>query len=214
MRTMKRVLPLACAALAVLALAGCEGIFTYSPLAVFQRAPSDLSAAERVTYAEDALASGDEQTMQDAYDAIKGDTSPEASYAAAELAIELSNIPDLFVQMVSGDVTMPTSGDSSSITDYLDQTGVEPELLIAAAAKLQASDPADLTAMDYVYGTLGLALDAAQQPDGTYSFTPADMDVDKLVEAQVFMESAIDTMPVDDPMYAFLSSYNTYIQSL
>ncbi|MGA2973981.1 MAG: hypothetical protein ABSF77_01580 [Spirochaetia bacterium] len=202
--------------LAVLGLGGCEAIFTYTPLAGLQRPPSSLSAAEKLTYAQNALASGDKNAMLEAYDAIQNDSSPEAQYLAAQLGIEISGVPEFILKVASGAVSLPASGDPSVITSFItDTAGVDPDYLIAAAAILSQTSAADLTTMDYVYGGLGMALDAAQQPDGTYDFTNIPPDKQsELSDAKAFVQEAVTAMSPDDPAYSFLSSYNTYMQAI
>jgi hypothetical protein len=210
-RNLPRFLTLA---LTPLILLGCEAVFTYTPLKFLQRPPSSLTAEERLTYGENALASGDTQAMIDAYEALDKDTSDAAQYLAAQLAIEISGISDLLLGVVDGSTTLPTSGDTKTLTDWLDDNGGEATAtyLAAAGEKLLDADPAQLTTMDYVYGSLGLALEAATQNDGTIDFTKAD--ADKLDDAQAFVQGALTGMSPDDPSYSFLSSYNDFLQSI
>jgi hypothetical protein len=195
-------------------LLGCEAVFTYAPLAFLQRAPSSLSATERLTYGENALASGDTETMIAAYEALANDTSDEAQYLSAQLAIEISGIADMLLDVVDGSMTLPTTGDTTTLTDWLTANGGETttSYLIAAGENLSSVPSSELTTMDFVYGSLGMALGAATQTDGTVDFTNAD--AVKMDEAQAFMEVALAGMSTDDPSYAFLSSYNDFLQSI
>ena len=79
--------------LVLMTLAGCQDIFTYTPLKGLQRDPSTLSASQRLVYAQEALASGDKEAMQAAYNAIKNDTSPDAVHLTAELGISFPVCP-------------------------------------------------------------------------------------------------------------------------
>jgi len=195
-------------------LMACEKVFTTTPLEFLQRSPENMTAEQRMTYAEDALASGDTQAMIDAYNALLSDTSDAAVYLAAQLAIEISGISDLLLGVVAGTTTLPESGDSATITDWIDSNGGADTItyLIAAGDKLASVDSTELSTMDYVYGSLGLALEAAQQDDGSVDF--ANVDVEKMSDAQDFVEEALANMSEDDPSYAFLDSYNTYLQNL
>jgi hypothetical protein len=199
---------------AVFLLAGCQDVFTYAPLSFLQRAPSSMSHEQAMNYAEQALASGDEAAMKAAFEALKDDTSDSGMYLAAQLAIEVSGISDFLVEVVTGAAALPDTGDSATLTDWLsvNSSPAQEEYLIAAADRLAAVNADDLTTMDYVYGSLGMALDAATQPDGTVDFAAADPV--KLDAAQAFMQSALDGMSPDDPSYAFLDSYNTYLKNI
>ncbi len=85
MRSRHTLLVLLAAALA--ALVGCQAMFTYSPLKGLQRPPSSMTPAQRLTYAQDALASGDTAAMTAAYQAIMNDPSADAQYTVAQLGI-------------------------------------------------------------------------------------------------------------------------------
>jgi hypothetical protein len=164
---------------AALLLGGCQAIFTYSPVQALQRSPSSLTPAERLAYAENALASGNKDTMKAAYNAIKDDPGATAQYTAAQLGIEASGVPSLILSavtdMLSGGSLPFTSGSPTAVTDFLSaHPEVDPNYLIGAAGNLQNVPAANLTTMDYVYGGIGLALVAAKQPDGTFNFASAN----------------------------------------
>ena len=213
-RRLSRTLAPLSLVLAVLATLGaCQAIFTYTPLGVFQRDPATLSPAEQLTYAQNALASGDRASMLAAYAAIKSDTSNAGSYTAAQLAVEISGVPELIVAAISDPASL--TGASTSVTDFLTaHPAVNPSYLVAAAARLAALPPADLTPMDYVYGGLGLALDAATV-GGVINFAAADPT--KMAAAKAFVQYAVDnvvnTLAPTDPVYLFMDAYNTYIHT-
>ncbi len=200
------------ASLAVL-LTGCQAIFTYTPLTALQRSPASLPAAQRLEYAQNALASGDKTAMAAALLAIQDDPSSAAQYTAAQLGIEVSGVPQLLLAAVDGTVNFASG--ATSITDFLAQNpAVQPDYLIAAAnrvAALSTTDPAALQPMDYVYGALGLALDAAKQPDGTFNFAAIVPTDPKPVAAQAFINAAIATLSPTDPTQAFLSAFGGFV---
>jgi len=200
------------------ALLGCEQVFTYSPVAFLQRPPSALSAAQQLEYAQDALASGDKAAMTAAYDILKTQTTnTESQYVAAQLGVELSGVSELFMGVVDGSVTL-TVGQSSDITGFLaDHPELEPEYLIQAAAYMQNAEgrTEGLTTLDYVIGSLGMALGAAEQPDGTFDFSAADATM--LADAQSFAQVALtNTAGLDttDPLYQFVDGYVAYLNGL
>jgi|GEM_PF-5201491 len=145
-------------------LAGCQDIFTYTPLKGLQRDPSTLSPAQRLVYAQEALASGDKNAMLAAYNAIKNDTSPDAVHLTAELGIELSGVPALINDAVTNESTLTGSG--TSIADFINShTGLDPAMMIAGATSIDALAAAgyDVSTNDRIMGAIGLAM-AASQP--------------------------------------------------
>jgi len=206
--------PLALTFAALFSLAACQALFTYTPLTGLQRSPATMTPAQQITYAQDALASGDKAAMTTAYDAIKDDTSTTASYTAAQLAVEISGVPALLVKAIS-DPSF-SSGGTADVTSFLAANpSIQPQFLVAAAQKLDSVPKADLTPMDFVYGGLGLVLDAATQTDGSINFS--SLDSTKMATAQTFINYALDpansvitSVSSTDPLYALLS----YVQGL
>ena len=116
-------------------LAGCQDIFTYTPLKGLQRDPSTLSSEQQLVYAQDALASGDRDAMLAAYNAIKTDTGDDAVHLTAELGIELSGVPGLINDAVTDESTLTGSG--TTIADYIAaHPGVDPALMIAGGQSI------------------------------------------------------------------------------
>ncbi len=88
-----RYIPLLIALL--VSLGSCEAVFTYSPLSGLQRDPSSLPTGQKITYAENALASGDPDAIRQAYDAIDEELQDGGLDAGTEevlrrLAVDLS----------------------------------------------------------------------------------------------------------------------------
>jgi hypothetical protein len=214
MKRRDHVLPAAVALAAVVALGGCQAIFTYSPVAALQRPPSSLTAEQRVTYAENALASGDAATMKAAYDAIKNDTGDTAQYLAAQLGFEASGVPSLlFDALTSGDTSGLIADGSTSITDFLTaHPDVDPDYLILAVGNFDdVQDKSGVETIDYVYAALGTVLADAQQPDGTYTFPVAGATV---TAAAAYVTAAVASLPAGDPMLSILTNLNTYIATM
>lgn len=211
-RILRSLAPLALLLTVLFALGACQAIFTYTPLTSFQRSPATMTPAEQLTYAQDALASGDKTAMTTAYDAIKDSTSPTVSYTAAQLAVEISGVPALIVSAISDPSTL--SGGATDVNSFLAlHPDIQPDYLVAAAQKLDSVPKSDLTPMDYVYGGLGLVLDAATQSDGTIDVTK--LNAAKMTTAQTFINYALDpannvitSASSSDPLYALLSYVN------
>ena len=142
----------------VMLIGGCQAIFTFSPLSGLQRDPSTLSPEQRLTYAQDALASGDPAAMKKAYDAIKNDTRGTAQYTTAQLGIELSGVPTVLRQIASDPSTVTTQ--LNAIDQFIADNHLDPTYMAAAAVQLQNAAAAGVTLapMDYAMGSMGILL--------------------------------------------------------
>ncbi len=190
--------------LVVLALVGCQEIFTYTPLSGLRRDPASLTPAQRLQAARDALQSGDAAAMKAAYDAIKGDKSNDASYTAAQLGIELSGIGGLITNVLNGTVSLATTPGNNSIGNYVTATaGVDPSYLKDAGTRLSTLSNASypLTTNDRLMGAVGLALNAAGP---TYNLTTASTAA--LAPAVQILAPAKDTNPYVGMLYNYLAA--------
>jgi hypothetical protein len=202
-RTFRRITLLAVLS-GLLALGGCEQIFTYTPFAALRRDPSTLSSAQQLTYAEQALASGDKTAMAAAYDAIKANPSPDAQHTTAEIGIELSGVSELLSGMVDGTVAM----QATSIPDFLAQhSDLKPDYLIDAADRLKTlnTDGVAISTNDRVMGCIGLALQVTQSTTPPYDLTKIT------APALAPALAMLGTVPADN---AFVAQLNTYLAGL
>ncbi len=204
-------------------LSACQAIFTFSPLAFLQRNPENLPLEQKIEYGRNALASGDLQTMRTAYDSLQGIETVDALYVSAELAAELSGVPRIVLGLagISGDQLYLTEGNLSDLGGYLSTFDADPALLMEAADLFSSSLSLGQTLqpLDYLYGSLGLLLTAAQQPDGSLDFsTTTDPGfVARLPDAIAFLDlgiAALPPQPANDPILVFFSTFSKYLQSL
>ena len=88
-----------------LLLSACQEVFTYSLLEGMQRDFSSLSDEQKISYAEDVLASGDADAMADIYDEIAAMAAddPELYLLAADLAMGASGITSIVDDILSAD---------------------------------------------------------------------------------------------------------------
>jgi hypothetical protein len=211
----------ACAVASIILLAGCEQIFTYSPIAFLQRPVSGMTTEQQIKFGQDALASGDDAKMAEAYAALAGNTaSGDSQYTAAQLGIELSGIPDFLWDVVNGAIVdLPSSADSTDFAAFAAANNIQPAYLAQAAANLQnaAALGETLEPMDYIMGSFGLVIEAATQPDGSIDFTA--MDAPTLAEAVAFIDNTtvddlIASLPSTDPMGIILAGFQSYTAGL
>ncbi|HET6484929.1 MAG TPA: hypothetical protein VFH83_00830 [Spirochaetia bacterium] len=181
----------------LLTLVGCQEIFTYTPLAFLRRDPSTLSPAQKVEAAKEALQSGDPSAMKAAYDAIKSDTSPDATYQAAQLGVELSGVGTLLTQVATGQLSL----SGNAIGDFVAATaGIDTSYLKDAGTRLSTLNTQSypLTTNDRMMGAVGLVLQAAGPSTNLTSLTASD------VAPAVNLLAPISTT---DPYANLLSSY-------
>jgi hypothetical protein len=201
---------------AALLLAACQAMFTYSPLSGLQRPPSSMTPAQRLTYAHDALASGDQTAMKNAYDAIKNDTSADAQYLSAQLGIELSGIPDVLVKIASDPTVSNVDTQLGGISNFVATNNLDPTYMVAAAAQLAAAQAAGatLTDSDMAMGAMGILLQGAQ--GAAWDITTLHGTASQ-TNAIAFLAPAVTqvaSLPSGDPMKDFITQLNTYITNI
>jgi len=184
--------------------AGCQAIFTSSPLSFLQRDPANLPLDQKITWAENALASGDPEAMATAYNAIKDESGVD--YLAANLALELSGVPQLLFEVIGGDVAIDNQADLENFLQQLDSSYIS-----AAGGHYNdtlANDPASLTGTDYILGAASLLFKAAELNSGSMGAGIVTTD------AAAFAAAGLGTMSVDDPAYEYMDQLNTFIAGL
>ena len=190
-------------------LAGCQDIFTYTPLKGLQRDPSTLSSEQRLVYAQDALASGDKAAMLAAYNAIKTDTSADAVHLTAELGIELSGVPGLINDAITNQSALTGSG--TTVADYIAaHPGTDPALMIAGGQSISALAGAGypVTANDRLLGAIGLALNAAQTVNSSYDLSGVPVANPDIAAAVLLIAPLVASGDT------FATSLNTYLTNL
>jgi hypothetical protein len=207
----------------VFALGGCQAIFTYSPLSGLQRPPSSMTPAQRLTYAQNALASGDLTAMKNAYDAIKNDTSSQAEYTAAQLGIEISGVPTLLVKVAADPNSV--AAQLNTMSTFIASNNLHPTYMVAAAAQLSAAQAAGatLTNMDMAMSAMGIILGGVQGANWditTLTGTPpgtSPTGVQAKNDALAFLAPAVTQvalLPSGDHMKDFITQLNAYILGL
>jgi hypothetical protein len=201
-----------CAALLLWGGAGCQNVFTYSPLKFLQRDPSNLPAEQKVAWAEDALSSGDPQAMEDAYQALQEEADayddPELTYLAARLALELSGVPQLLFDILDESIDLAGTDPNAALEDFYED--IDTDYLLEVAGYMQAiDDHGDLdmvSGTDLLLGAGSLFFQAVEENDG---------DVDALMGADVqpaydFAEAAQGLFDPEDSTYTYLGDLLDY----
>ncbi|MFW5685195.1 MAG: hypothetical protein ACOC0O_00935, partial [Spirochaetota bacterium] len=177
--------------LLVLALvAGCESVFTTSPLSFLQRDPSQLSAGQRVTYGHDALASGDADKMADAFDALKDSDDPETQLLAAELAVASTGLEGKLTEVAA---ELANGGDPETVVqEALDGFSEDDYERLVAAAELidDADDTAQPFSEQYAVAAVGLIAVAVEEnggAEGLESLSHGDPGYEEVEQARAFL---------------------------
>ncbi|MDA3941072.1 MAG: hypothetical protein PF693_17480 [Spirochaetia bacterium] len=166
---MKKICVIAFTVVIYLILSSCQQIFTYSVLEWAQRDPSNLPPAQQIAYAESALASGDEQAIIDAYNAIKDLDTAEADLLASELAFAGSGVSGVIAEATT--MLLEGTGDPTSLIDTLSGT-----LLQGAADELESAinNGAVPSEEQYLQAAAALLLIAIQSTDRDSAWTLFD----------------------------------------
>jgi hypothetical protein len=173
----------------VIVVSACERVFTTSPLEFLQRDTSSYSEAQTLTFAEDALASGDEAAMTAAFELLADSENPETQLVAVELALGAAGVETVLTSVIAN-LAVEGADPETVLTDALEAfTEEDLALLVSAATLLDAADESIVpTAEQYVFAAIGLiaaAADDAGGIDGLDSL-PADSD------AQAYIDQAAD----------------------
>jgi hypothetical protein len=194
----------------IVAVSGCEALFTTSPLAFLQRDPSNLPDDQKIAWAEAAWASGDEEAMAEAYAAIAdladGSGDPDLTYLAANLALELSGVPGI-VDSILADVDNLVVDDAllDSVTSSVDAAYVA-----AAAGFFQDTilgGPDTLTGTDLIMGSLCLAYDAVVTAGTTFA-APGAADFNA---THAFIADADPLVPDDETAQDILTKIDGFL---
>jgi hypothetical protein len=173
-----------------------------------------MTPAQQLEYAQQALDSGDAAAIAAAYEAIAAAATANPAdaalqYSAAQLALELSGVGDVFT---SGAGTVDPLAISSQIFAGIDLPllGQAGDYLLAASA-----GQANLSSTDYLVGAVGLLISGAPAPADPAAAPDIVATLDQnanLGHAQDFLAAGIAELPVDDPARAILQSLLDTIQ--
>lgn len=138
-------------------LFSCQQIFTYSPLSWAQRDPANLPDAQKIAYAEEALASGDPAAVEAAYDALKDSTDPDTQALVSQLAVSASGLDDAIAEAVA------TMTFDPAVINTIDGTWLDD----AETAMLAAdTGGADITPEEYLTVAAAIIVIDAQDNHG------------------------------------------------
>ena len=154
-------------ALALVVLAGCEAIFTFSPVGFMQTPPDNMSADQLSGFGLDSLSGGDDEAMTLALDAINalidaGDLTTEEvaelSLVGGSLAIELSGVGDVLASVLLEEIDLT---DFTSIDNAITTLGVNLELLSSGGDLLVGAGAAgaELNSSQLALAAIGLIVD-------------------------------------------------------
>lgn len=175
-------------------LAGCEQVFTWSPFGGLQRNPANMSPEQQVTFAQDALESGDPDAMGDAFELLQDSEDPETQLLAVDLALGAAEIETTLTDLLAA--TMDEGGDpEQALADALAGLSAEDLAMLDAAGDLldAAAEEGEPTPEQYAFTAIGLLAVAADEAGGLEELETVDPDSDAaatLDQAIGFLEAA------------------------
>jgi len=195
---------------ALVVLAGCEAIFTFSPVGFLQTPPANMSAEQLAGFGADALSSGDPVAMAAALDAINaliaaGGLSDaqiaDLSLAGGGLAIDLSGIGDVLQGVLQGDVAL---NDFAIFDAALADLGVDLALLSSGGDLLLGADAggAELNSSLLALAAIGLIVDPVSgdfEGGACGAIPPAELAFHEALWASIGEDTNPDGSPVSCP---------------
>ncbi|MBP7494649.1 MAG: hypothetical protein KA771_04075 [Spirochaetales bacterium] len=196
----------------VLVLLSCEDVFTTSLLEWGQRDPSNLSRDQKISYAQDALASGDKKAMKEAYDALKDTTDPALQPFVAELAVGAAGIKDALLTVL-GDVAAGSSEETikTELQAAYNSFDAEDLALMESAAQLLTaaeSGGGSISADQYFITGIGLLVVALDEAGGDVE--NIDTTAGAGQTAISFLTKAKDTFSPDSEAASLLADFISY----
>lgn len=205
------------AIIVALVMVSCENVFTTSPFTFLQRDPANLSAEQQIEFANDALASGDEDKMAEAYAVLKDSDDPETQLLASELALGAAGLQSA-VTAALGD--MSGGGDTSTVLEEtLSGFTAEDFALMGEAAALidAADDTVTPTPEQYTFAAIGLMAVAVNDNGGSTTgldgLGPGDPGYEETQQAEAFLEAAATALQADGESTELLDDLLGVIQA-
>lgn len=167
MKISTRVLMPMVALVATLLVAGCEQFFTTNLLSSFKRDPSTLTDAQKITYAQSAIDSGDAQTMFDAFNALtSGKTTSQLTDQEKSLAVQLGiGASGVSNTIASALADYSSGGDPTSSLDQASSV-IDAGVADQTAAILMAMPSDQVTSDQLILAAASLVLAAGQSAGG------------------------------------------------
>ena len=204
---MQRFRFLLVAPLVIALLAGCDVIFTWSPVSGLRGEPTP----------EEALASGDKEAMAEAYASIRDEafstTDGDLELLAAQLALELSGLPDVMTDLLAGDIDFAdglTPENEAALNDLI--AALDASYVSDAAALYPEADGdgGDLDATDYLMGALAVLADVTVAEGGDVS----DVSAGEVTGATDLLAGYLATADPGDPSYNLVNDLNNFLLGL
>ena len=211
---MKVKINLAWVLMSVFLFSACQAFFTTSPFAFAQRDVNDLPWEQQIQFAFDALASGDIDAMQDAFDALKKKASkskdPDINLLGAHLAMELSGIPDILNEVLGCTIDFSDSQTEKEdqFSDFMG--GLDADYMNDAAELYQeaSTNGAELSGTDYLLGASCILFAGSDGDDVT------TVDPDSQDNAAAFIELGLADDSVDQVTKDLLQDYLDFIREI
>ncbi len=199
----------------VLGLTGCERVFTYSPFESLRRDPANLSVEQQVTFARDALSSGDPAAMEDAFALLSTSEDPETQLLAVDLALGAAEVETVLTDLLASGIA-ESEDPTAALEEALAGFSEDDIALLSAAADLlvEASAETEPTPEQYAFTAIGLVAVAASQAGGLSELESVDPDSEAgqtLTQAATFMQEAATALEESGQSADILSGFEDFL---
>ncbi|MFW6387652.1 MAG: hypothetical protein ACOC0B_00110 [bacterium] len=188
--------------LAGAALVGCEAVFTSNLFENFARNPENMSEEQLVAYGNDAIASGDVEKMEEAFNALREKTEgSELDADTRDTLVELGLGSTDVVGFIGSNLDDPESIDLSEFSDDKGRIARE------TAEIMNDAEDGAFSADRYAYAAAGVVLAAGEDADGDFDDISTSDDADLAEELVNKSLAAYEAEgKEDDEVYKQLSS--------
>lgn len=171
----RKIGKLATLLLAGAVLVGCEALFTSNLFENFARDPDNMSEEQLVAYGNEAIASGDVERMEDAFNALRDKTAgSELDADTRDTLVELGLGATDVVGFIGQNLDDPESIDLSEFS------GDKGRISRETADIMNDAEDGAFSADRYAYAAAGVALAAGADADGDINNIDTDGDDAKL----------------------------------
>ena len=198
----------------IAAFSSCEALFSTNLLSGAQRDPSSLSQEQKVTYAQDALASGDEASMKKAYDALSGTSDNSLKPLVAELALGAAGVTSAMTNILDDIVN---SADETAIEAAINQllsefTAGDVVLIASGSTLISSAESAGVAVSSNQYLIAGVGMLIKAAVDNGNDITSIDTATPGApgTIAVAYLNSALTLLESGSNAYSILNTFSGY----
>lgn len=199
----------------VFLLAGCEAIFTTTPIGDLQRDFSTMTDEQIMDYADKAIAAGDTAAMNAVLSEIRdmiadAPADEQLNLLAAELALSASGISQAMLGMFTSDTSGLTQSDFESIIGGIDMSLIGE--VDTYMSKLDLTDET-ISATLIVVGTVSIGLELADDAGGFSNIDLLNTDTQNtILTMSDYFDAAENKADLDGGIQSFIDAFESLFQ--